>query len=95
MHILKARKGNIGVGGAVLGLIVAMVTIMIGLLLGGILSSQINEQFSSFNVTQQWTSLFTNVQNITTSAISIAVVAFLVVAFMLILGALGVFNRSR
>lgn len=92
---LKGRKGVAGIGALILSLVVAMVTIFVALLLGGVLSSQISEQFTNFNVTGTWLDLFSQTQQIATSSIQIAVVGFLIAAFMVVLGLLGVFGKNR
>ncbi len=89
-------KGTTNIGGLILGLVVSMIMIFIALLLGGVLSGEISEQFISFGVNGTgWETLFTSTQQIAQSAISIAVIGFLVAAFMVILGMFGVFGRKK
>jgi large-conductance mechanosensitive channel len=85
---LKGRRGNIGnIGALILGLVVSMITIFIAELLGGVLSAQINTLYAEFNLTNTvWQSLFTQTQTIATSAISVAIIGFLIAAFMVVIG---------
>jgi len=75
------------VGALILGLVVSMITIYIAVLLGGVLSSQVETLFGQFNLTNtQWQTLFSQTQTIATSAISVAVIGFLIAAFMVVIG---------
>ena len=97
MPITKSlgKKGVMQVGALILTLVTSMVVVFIALLLGGVLTAQISEQFTAFNVSSVWVNLFNTTQNIATSAISIAIIGFLIGAFMVILYMLGGFGGSR
>ena len=84
----RARHGNVQyIGALILGLVVSMTTIFIAELLGGVLSAQITTLYSQFNLTNTvWQSLFTQTQTIATSAISVAIIGFLIAAFMVVIG---------
>ncbi|HPC27768.1 MAG TPA: hypothetical protein PKX17_03475 [Candidatus Methanomethylicus sp.] len=88
-------KGNINIGGLILGLVVSMIMIMIAVLLAGVLSAEVANQFIAFNVTgTAWDNLFKTTQSIAQSAIGIAIIGFLIAAFMVILGMFGVFGKK-
>jgi hypothetical protein len=84
----RDRHGNVQyIGALILGLVVSMITIFIAELLGGVLSAQINTLYAEFNLTNTvWQSLFTQTQTIATSAISVAIIGFLISAFMVVIG---------
>jgi hypothetical protein len=90
------RRGNVGnIGALILGLVVSMITIFIAELLGGVLSSQITSLYTTFNLTNTvWQSLFTQTQTIATSAIQVAIVGFLIAAFMVVIGIFA-FRRGK
>jgi hypothetical protein len=92
----RDRYGNVQyIGALILGLVVAMITIFIAELLGGVLSAQINTLYGEFNLTNTvWQSLFTQTQTIATSAISVAIIGFLIAAFMVVIGIFA-FRRER
>jgi large-conductance mechanosensitive channel len=93
---LKDRRGNVGnIGALILGLVVAMITILIAELLGGVLSSQITSLYTTFNLTGTvWESLFNQTQTVATSAIQIAIIGFLIAAFMVVIGIFA-FKRGK
>jgi len=88
IHSLRRdHRGVMQVGALILGLVVSMITIYIAVLLGGVLSSQVETLFGQFNLTNtQWQTLFSQTQTIATSAISVAVIGFLIAAFMVVIG---------
>jgi large-conductance mechanosensitive channel len=97
IHNLKRDlRGNVQyIGALILGLVVSMITIFIAELLGGVLSAQINTLYAEFNLTNTvWQSLFTQTQTIATSAISVAIIGFLIAAFMVVIGIFA-FRREK
>jgi hypothetical protein len=92
----RDRHGNVQyIGALILGLVVSMITIFIAELLGGVLSAQINTLYAEFNLTNTvWQSLFTQTQTIATSAISVAIIGFLIAAFMVVIGIFA-FRREK
>jgi hypothetical protein len=93
----RDRHGNVQyIGALILGLVVAMITILIAELLGGVLSAQIATLYDQFNLTGTvWQGLFTQTQTIATSAISVAVIGFLIAAFMVVIGIFAGGGRRR
>jgi ABC-type spermidine/putrescine transport system permease subunit II len=93
---LKDRRGNVGnIGALILGLVVAMITIFIAELLGGVLSSQVSSLYTTFNLTGSvWQTLFNQTQTIATSAINVAIIGFLIAAFMVVIGIFA-FRREK
>ena len=92
----RDRRGNVQyIGALILGLVVSMITIFIAELLGGVLSAQINTLYGEFNLTNTvWQSLFNQTQTIATSAISVAIIGFLIAAFMVVIGIFA-FRREK
>jgi hypothetical protein len=98
VHNLKRdRRGNVQyVGALILGLVVAMITILIAELLGGVLSAQIATLYEQFNLTGTvWQGLFAQTQTIATSAIQVAVIGFLIAAFMVVIAIFAGGGRRR
>jgi hypothetical protein len=95
-NLKRDRHGNVQyIGALILGLVVSMITIFIAELLGGVLSAQINTLYAEFNLTNTvWQSLFTQTQTIATSAISVAIIGFLIAAFMVVIGIFA-FRREK
>lgn len=91
-EFMIGKKGTVNIGGLILGLVVAMITIYVALLLGGVLSSTVADLFTQFNVTGTWQNLFTQTGSIATAAISVAIIGFLIAAFMVVI---SMFSRGR
>ncbi|MEM5816089.1 MAG: hypothetical protein QXL14_03525 [Candidatus Aenigmatarchaeota archaeon] len=73
------------VGAIILSIVVSVITIYVAILLGGVLSSTVADLFTQFNVTGVWQNLFTQTGQIATAAISVAVIGFLIAAFMIVI----------
>jgi large-conductance mechanosensitive channel len=93
----RDRHGNVQyIGALILGLVVSMITILIAELLGGVLSAQMATLYEQFNLTGTvWQGLFTQTQTIATSAIQVAVIGFLIAAFMVVIAIFAGGGRRR